>query len=354
MPSVTGARKPESVIDKTWTQPGAFEVSPGVFRIPLPLPQDRLRAVNVYAIVDGARLVLVDAGWAVDESLEALRTALKGLGFDLADISEFLVTHMHRDHYTQAVAIRRVFGTPISLGEGERTGLEALVEAATTGKPRQSLAALQFRRAGAYQLGQEMLAAQLSIESDLGYELPDTWLSPRVELRLATRRLTAIATPGHTSGHVVFSDDRAGVLFAGDHVLPHITPSIGLEPTLNPLPLGDYLESLALVRARPDAMLLPAHGPVADSVHRRVDELLDHHERRLTHSAEEVAAGAGTAAEVAARLRWTRREHPFADLDLMNAGMAITETLAHLDLLVARGWLGVVHDDAGTARFHRR
>jgi hypothetical protein len=38
----------------------------------------------------------------------------------------------------------------------------------------------------------------------------------------------------------------------------------------------------------------------------------------------------------------------------MNAGMAITETLAHLDLLVARGWLDVVHDGAGTARFRRR
>jgi hypothetical protein len=156
MPSVIDARKPEPAMDKTWSRPGAFEVSPAVFRIPLPLPQDGLRAVNVYAIVDGARLVLVDAGWAIDESLEALRTALRGLGFDLADISEFLVTHMHRDHYTQAVAIRRVFGTPISLGEGERMALEAIV------------------------------------------------------------------------------DDRARVLFAGDHVLPHITPSIGLEPTLNP------------------------------------------------------------------------------------------------------------------------
>jgi glyoxylase-like metal-dependent hydrolase (beta-lactamase superfamily II) len=354
MASVTGARKAESVRDKTWSEPGAFEVSPNVFRIPLPLPHDGLRAVNVYAIVDGTRLVLVDAGWAIDESLEALRTALNGLGFDLADISEFLVTHMHRDHYTQAVAIRRVFGTPISLGEGERMALEAIVEAATAGVPRRSLAALRFRRAGAYRLGQQVLAAQLTGGGDTGYEFPDTWLSPQVELQLKTRRLTAIATPGHTSGHVVFSDDEAGVLFAGDHVLPHITPSVGLEPTLNPLPLGDYLESLALVRARPDAMLLPAHGAVTDSVHRRVDELLDHHERRLTQSAEAVAAGAETAAEVAARLRWTHREHLFTDLDQMNAGMAITETLAHLDVLVVRGWLDVVHDDAGTARFRRR
>ena len=37
-----------------WTEPGAFEVAPGVHRIPLPLPNDGLRAVNVYA-VDAAK-----------------------------------------------------------------------------------------------------------------------------------------------------------------------------------------------------------------------------------------------------------------------------------------------------------
>ena len=34
-----------------WTEPGTFEVAPGVYRIPLPLPNDGLRAVNVYALV---------------------------------------------------------------------------------------------------------------------------------------------------------------------------------------------------------------------------------------------------------------------------------------------------------------
>jgi hypothetical protein len=32
-----------------WTEPGLFTVAPGVHRIPLPLPNDGLRAVNVYA-----------------------------------------------------------------------------------------------------------------------------------------------------------------------------------------------------------------------------------------------------------------------------------------------------------------
>src|SRR5207253_331083 len=33
-----------------WINAGAFPVAPGVHRIPLPLPTDGLRAVNVYAI----------------------------------------------------------------------------------------------------------------------------------------------------------------------------------------------------------------------------------------------------------------------------------------------------------------
>ena len=44
-----------------WTEPGLFTVAPGVHRIPLPLPNDGLRAVNVYAIESGDDLVLVDA-----------------------------------------------------------------------------------------------------------------------------------------------------------------------------------------------------------------------------------------------------------------------------------------------------
>ena len=45
-----------------WELPGAHEEAPGVYRIPLPLPGDHLKAVNVYAITDGDELVLIDAG----------------------------------------------------------------------------------------------------------------------------------------------------------------------------------------------------------------------------------------------------------------------------------------------------
>ena len=144
-------------------------------------------------------------------------------------------------------------------------------------------------------------------------------------------------TPGHTRGHVVFYDTPAGLLFAGDHVLPTITPSIGFEPALGDDPLGAFLASLAIVRQRPDALLLPAHGPIAAERARPGRELVEHHRVRLDTMAAALGWGAETAAEVAGQVTWTRRERTLAELDTFNQFIAVCETGAHLDLLVAQG-----------------
>ena len=336
-----------------WTLSGAHEIAPGagVYRIPLPLPSDALRAVNVYAIADGEQVVLVDSGWSLAESEALLTKCLDEIGYGLDDVREFLITHVHRDHYTQAVAIRRVHGTPVALGEGERTTLDAIEQLIRTGE-RRPMERLQ--RAGAGPLIAALARAGDGMNDRINWEPPDTWLSTGTVLALQTRTLRVIATPGHTRGHVVFHDEAAGALFAGDHVLPHITPSIGVEPVQAGSPLRDYLDSLRLVRSLPDARLLPAHGPVAPSVHARVDELLDHHEARLTATAKAVEQGAASAYEAAQVLRWTRRERRFAELDLFNQVLAVQETVAHLDVLVERSWLAVETTPDGVAHYSAR
>jgi glyoxylase-like metal-dependent hydrolase (beta-lactamase superfamily II) len=322
-----------------WTEPGAFEVAPGVYRIPLPLPNDGLRAVNVYAVESDDGYVLIDAGWDIPEARELLATNLAELDAGLEDIRRFLVTHVHRDHYTQAIAVRRQYGTSVGLGIGERPTLELLQS------PTRSPLMGQVQHL--YVLGAKDLAETIAgfvrdARPDLDqWESPDEWLEPGVIELAGGRVLEAVATPGHTVGHLVFHDVSAGLLFAGDHVLPTITPSIGFEPVLSPEPLGAFLRSLALVRSRPDAMLLPAHGPVAPSVHARVDELLAFHARRLDEIADTTKTGASSAFDVAGVLRWTRREHKLADLDPFNAMLAVFETGAHLDLLVTQGRLTV-------------
>jgi glyoxylase-like metal-dependent hydrolase (beta-lactamase superfamily II) len=126
-------------------------------------------------------------------------------------------------------------------------------------------------------------------------------------------------------------------MFAGDHVLPHITPSIGFEPAGNRMALRDYLSSLARTLALPDARLLPAHGPVTESTHDRVNELLAHHDLRLAEIHQAVLAGQATPYEVAKAIKWTRRQRSFGDLDLFSQVMSINETAAHLEVLAIRG-----------------
>ena len=68
-----------------------------------------------------------------------------------------------------------------------------------------------------------------------------------------------------------------------------------------------------------------------------VDELLAHHEQRLDEVERRVVAGAGTAAEVAAAMSWTRRETPLDELDVVQRMLAVLETDAHLEVLAVQG-----------------
>ncbi len=180
-----------------------------------------------------------------------------------------------------------------------------------------------------------MMPAQPPSMDDYG--MPDEWLDRDLVIDLGRRQLDALSTPGHTQGHYVFADADAALLFAGDHVLSTITPSIGFEPAYVQQPLRDYLTSLAKVRALPDMLLLPAHGPVADSSHTRIDELVAHHDVRLDQSLKAVESGARTAWEVAGELPWTRHERRREELGPFDGVLAAFETLAHLELLALQG-----------------
>jgi len=330
-----------------WVTPGAYAVAPGVWRIPLPLPTDGLRAVNVYCVRDGEDVVLVDSGWAIADARQQLEAALASIDAELGGVRRFLVTHIHRDHFTQAVVLRREFGGRILLGERERASLDFLADATPE---RVSPQLPLLAESGGQQIVARFGERERPTSADLKYwEQPDEWLADGAVTAVGGRELTAINTPGHTQGHLVYTDAAAGLLFAGDHVLPHITPSIGFESAPADFPLRDYLASLRLVRALPDMRLLPAHGPVTESAHARIDELLDHHDRRLETTLAAVRAGAATPFEAAGILTWTRRERKLAELDPFNGMLAVLETRAHLDVLALQGKLaseqvdGVVH-----------
>ena len=360
-----------------WTEEGAHPVAPGVHRIPLPLPSDGLRAVNVYAIESDSGLVLIDSGWALANALDQLKRSLAAIGAGLPDVRQFLVTHMHRDHYTQAVEVRRLLGTTIALGEGEKPSIDGLLSAdfrplraqlailrsAGAAPVADRLAELTSGGPGTQRSGADLgtggpgtggpgtgpqdlgplspaipaLRRGTPVGAALGYEAPDEWICGQQVFNVGSRTLTAVETPGHTRGHVVFADTEAGLLFAGDHVLPHITPSLGFQEAPSAEPLREYLQSLSVVRQLPDMRLLPAHGPVSPSTHARIDELTEHHAQRLRIMADVLSGGERTGYDVAMSVAWTSRQRKLGELDLMNQMLAVCETVYHLDLLVAQG-----------------
>jgi glyoxylase-like metal-dependent hydrolase (beta-lactamase superfamily II) len=324
-------------------------VAEGIHRIPLPLPLDGLKAINVYAIEADDGLVLVDGGWAIPEARELLDRCLRSIDSGFADIRRFLVTHIHRDHFTMATVLGHELGADVALGIDEKPGLDLFHS--DFAELEQNPFTQVLVTAGAADIA-EVWNQGDGERPDLSlWQYPDTWLEGDHEIPVGRRTLDAVHTPGHTPGHYVFADQSAELLFAGDHVLPTITPSIGFTVPPTPQPLGDFMASLTKVRALPDLRILPAHGPLAPSSHARVDELLLHHEQRLDLCLAALASGPSTAAQVAGHLGWTRHEHPYDDLDVFSRGMAAMETKAHLELLVARGQAVRSEDSDGVVSF---
>ncbi|MFD6894700.1 MBL fold metallo-hydrolase [Rhodococcus sp. NPDC060086] len=309
------------------TEPLTDRIADGIHRIPLALPLDDLKVINAYAFESSAGLVLVDPGWATVETERTLTAALKELGYPPHDVTKIIATHAHWDHYTQAVRLRNEYGSIVYLGAGERHSLDAF--ATLTGPyPRQ---ADLLREAGAPELAQYIDTMPYQAhEVGLPLDAPDVWMHDGDVFDLGDRTLTVHEMPGHTRGHMVISDEAAGVMITGDHILPRITPSIGFEREPEALPLGSFLSSLRATLELPDAQMLPAHGRVTGSVHDRARELLSHHDARLAEICD-LAEDGRSPHEIAQALPWTRYERRLEDLNPVHRMVAILEVAAHLD-----------------------
>src|SRR5215210_8602586 len=170
---------------RRWTEPGVETVAPGVHRVPLPLPMDGLRAINVYVLETERGLTCIDAGWAIDVARDLLGGSLKTLGYDVADITRFLVTHVHRDHYTQAVTVRKEFGNAtVELGLGEKPTIDLFNSGDLDADPTIA----RLRLAGAFAVADKWreLFEGRDPELDLwGY--PDSWLDGEHHIDLGDR-----------------------------------------------------------------------------------------------------------------------------------------------------------------------
>jgi glyoxylase-like metal-dependent hydrolase (beta-lactamase superfamily II) len=310
--------------------PPVDAVADGVLRLRIPVPFGRLGDVNVYLLQGGEGWTVVDTGLHIPAARAVWRAGLSIAGIAFADLRRIVLTHSHPDHLGLAGWLQRQVdaaggAAPVLLTEREQELARYWSAAAASDEPLKQL----FRRCGVPEALLDSVAEDLLRLRQATQPHPTDVRPLRFDapLWVGDRRFDVLHTPGHSDGHAVLYDDADRLLLVGDHVLPHITPTISRWPSTAPNPLGRYLRSLGAMERLDVRRALPGHGDVLDDWPVRLQALRTHHAERL--AAMERAVGAeATVFDVAQRT--------FA-LDALDAGetrFAIAETLAHLDYLV--------------------
>ena len=279
-------------------------------------------------LVEGERgWALIDSGMHTAEAEQALDRGLADAGIAMHDLRRAFITHLHPDHMGMAGTLERA-GVGVVMHRPEIASARrvwakdhALIDLTYTFFERHGMPADvdEGMRQAWIAMGKRVDELSAPVAADDG-ELID----------LGGRSARVRWTPGHTDHHAVLVDERDGVLFAGDHVLPRITSNIGLYPHSRDDPLGDFLDALRKLRDLPVRRVLPAHGEPFDDLAGRVDELLAHHAARLDATLAALGTRERTAYEIARDL-FPKLRSPHEER------FALAETLAHLRHLERAG-----------------
>jgi glyoxylase-like metal-dependent hydrolase (beta-lactamase superfamily II) len=329
---ITGAAQHDAWLRKAL--PPVEQLRSDLWSIPVPM-FGPLRYVSVYAFaLAGGGLGLIDTGWESDEGWTALTSGLRSIGGAVEDVRGVLVTHLHFDHLGLANRVREASGAWLAMHPADAeliAGWNKRDAEAAVAEEIDFLVSLGASRDDAI----ADVGPAENFERFLRMAVPDRLLEDGDVADLAGWSLRAVHTPGHTPGHLCFAEERTGLFFSGDHVLPRISPNISSSASGSPDPLKDYLGALAAVRDTEPAEVLPAHEWRFRDLAGRVDELTAHHEHRLAELETAVREHPGsTPWELAAYLTWSR---PWDQYERRMRIFAVTETDAHVRLLASRG-----------------
>jgi glyoxylase-like metal-dependent hydrolase (beta-lactamase superfamily II) len=346
---VTGTRQLAAWRERV--MPPVEELGGDLWSIPVPIPNNPLRYVNSYAFATGGGLVLLDTGWPADTAWAALTAGLESIGAGVADVRGVLVSHMHLDHAGLTGRLREASGAWIAMHPADR----AVIANFGLRDPER---AVPLEVAFLRSLGASAEEAAASVGSPQAYRaftsmgLPDRELADGDLADVPGWRLRAVHTPGHTPGHVCFVDELSQRMFAGDHILPRITPNISVQAVEGVQPLADYLKSLAKVRDLDVDEVMPAHEWRFRGLAQRADDIADHHERRLAELLAAIAANPdATSWDLAGQLTWSRSWDQYSGRMRISA---VTETAAHVLELLRRGLISTSGGDVPTYRVAER
>lgn len=121
-------------------------------------------------------------------------------------------------------------------------------------------------------------------------------LDPSEAMGGAGVEIQVLDTPGHTADSVCFLAEHGNTraMFTGDTIL-------GRGSTVVAAPDGDlasYLDSLTLLKAYDQVLMLPGHGPAHDDVAALAQFYLDHRRERLAQVEDAMRRGAETPEQV--------------------------------------------------------
>jgi glyoxylase-like metal-dependent hydrolase (beta-lactamase superfamily II) len=317
------------------------EVADGVAELFLPLPM-RPTIVNVYLVRGAGGWTLIDTGMHTSDSTAVYRAALEEVGLTPADVHRIVSTHHHVDHYGASGPYRQLSHAEVCLHplEAERA---AAARTALGEQPE------WLRRHGVPVVppDQQMPSPARWFGTVYSPAVPDRTIADGDAIPLGDgRMLEVVWTPGHTSGHCCLLLKPEGILFVGDHLLPKITPHVGIYPNGPENPLGDFLASHEKIQQLDAQLVCPAHGGVYENHRGRARQLIDFHQVRMRTMLELIRRPL-TAYEVALGAFAISPDNRFQVM------AATSETLAHLELLRLKGKVSRTETD-GVVRYRAR
>ncbi|MGE5485337.1 MAG: MBL fold metallo-hydrolase [Ignavibacteriales bacterium] len=301
----------------------------GMVRVPVPLP---VKATNVYVLGDPPD-VIVDCGTLHPTGLAVLMAAVR------RPPRAIMVTHLHVDHCGAAGALQREWGCEVWMSEDDAEEGRRFY----TGPSENDRVYWEmFLRYGMPEDGARATYAAVDrIRGLTDYPVVDRLLRDGDTIEAGGRQYVVLLTPGHTMGHLCLLEKDSGVLFAGDHILPRITPNVGLSTREGFNPIREYVASLRRVAALSPSVAYPGHGPVVDDPAGRARETVRHHVARARRMLDILSRKASSAYEVAVEVFGK-------DLDPFQQRFAVGETVAHLDWIVSEGWASRSDEDGVT------